>query len=109
MKIIKKINTFAIALPFTIFLTAIIFGEGAVMLALLSTMLTGFLQFSIGVKMLVENPKDQSLQIYMTGVAFFFGLWFINNLIGYNNTLTFTLFPMPIILAIYLSIIVYKK
>ncbi|MBO9585854.1 MAG: hypothetical protein J7574_16945 [Flavobacterium sp.] len=109
MKAIKKINTFAIALPIVLLVSSLLLGEGAILLALLSTMVTGFIQFSIGVKMLVDNPRNRSMQTYMIGVAFFFGLWFLNNLIGYNNSLTYVLFPIPLILAIYLSIIIYKK
>lgn len=103
------INTFAIALPFIIFLSAVVFGEGAIFFALLSTMVTGLLQVLLGIKMLVDNPKDRNLQIYISGVFFFFGLWFVNHLIGYNNFLTFILFPIPLILAIYLSVIIYKE
>ncbi|MGO4771059.1 hypothetical protein ACEN2I_05310 [Flavobacterium sp. W22_SRS_FK3] len=109
MKALKKINTFAIALPFTILLSAIIFGEGAIILALLSTMITGFLQFSIGVKMLVDNPKDKNLITYITFVALFFILWFFNAFIGYNNILTYSIIPTPFFLAIYISVIIYKK
>ncbi|KFF05320.1 hypothetical protein [Flavobacterium reichenbachii] len=108
MKIIKNINTFAIALPFAIAIIYPIF-EGALVFAALSTMATGFIQFSLGVKMLVDNPKNKDLQIYMSGVVIFFGLWYVNNLIDYKDFLTYILFPVPLILAIYLSLIIYKK
>jgi apolipoprotein N-acyltransferase len=109
MKTVKKINTFAISLPLVILITYPIFNQAALLFALLSTMLTGFLQFSIGVKMLVDNPSDKKLQIYMIGVISFFLLWLINHLIDYNNFITYLLFPIPLLLAIYLSIIIYKK
>ena len=103
------LNTFAIALPFAILITYPVIKENAFLFALLSTMLTGFLQFSIGVKMLVDNPQRLSLQIYMIGVVLFFLLWLVNHLIDYNDIITYLLFPSPLMLAIYLSIIIYKK
>ncbi|MDR7372441.1 hypothetical protein [Flavobacterium aquidurense] len=109
MKTIKMLNTFAIALPFAILITYPVIKENAFLFALLSTMLTGFLQFSIGVKMLVDNPQRLSLQIYMIGVVLFFLLWLVNHLIDYNDIITYLLFPSPLMLAIYLSIIIYKK
>jgi hypothetical protein len=107
-KYLKNINTFAIALPFAIVILYPIF-EGALVFAALSTMVTGFIQFSLGVKMLVDNPKNKDLQIYMSGVVVFFGLWYVNNLIGYKDFLTYILFPIPLILAIYFSLIMYQK
>ncbi|OUL64300.1 hypothetical protein B8T70_01000 [Flavobacterium sp. AJR] len=109
MKTIKNINTFAICLPFVLLLTYPIFKEVAFILALYSTMLTGFLQFSIGVKMLIDNPHDRALQTYMAVVASFFILWLINHRLNYNHFLTYILFPTPLLLAIYLSSIIYKK
>lgn len=108
MRTIKNINTFALALPFIIFLSAVVFGEGAIFFALLSPIITGFLQVLLGIKMLVDNPKDKNLKLYISGVCFFFGFWFVNHLIDYNDFLTFILFPIPLILAIYLSVQIYK-
>jgi apolipoprotein N-acyltransferase len=109
MKTTQKINTFAIALPFAIAITYPIFTEGALFFAALSTIVTGFLQFSIGVKLLVDNPRNRNLQIYMSGVVFFFGLWLVNSLIDYIDFITYILFPIPFILAIYLSLLIYQK
>ena len=109
MKTIKKINAFALGLPFAIAITYPVFKEGALFFAALSTMVTGFLQFSVGVKMLVDNPGDKNLRIYMSGVIFFFGLWFVNGLIHYNDIITYILFPIPVILAFYLSLLIYQK
>ncbi|KAF2333234.1 hypothetical protein [Flavobacterium daemonense] len=109
MRTIKNINTFAIALPFIIFLSTCIFGEGAIIFALLSTMITGLLQVLLGIKMLVDNPKARNLQIYISAVVLFFGLWFVNKLTGYHDFLSYILVPIPLILAIYLSIIIYKN
>ncbi|KUJ63633.1 hypothetical protein AR687_00150 [Flavobacteriaceae bacterium CRH] len=108
MKTIKNTNIFALALPFAILLTYPFIQEGAFGFSLLSTMITGFLQFCIGVKMLVDNPKNKDLQIYMTGVIVFFILWFINIDLNYNDILSYVSFSMPPILAIYLTLIIYK-
>ncbi|MFH6998955.1 hypothetical protein ACHRVZ_13545 [Flavobacterium sp. FlaQc-57] len=109
MKIIKYINTFAIGLPFLILLTWPFFEEGALIFALLSTMLTGLLQFLLAIKMLADNPNDKELQYYTLGVISFFLLWLVNHLIGYNIFINYILCPAPLLLAIYLSMIIYKK
>jgi hypothetical protein len=108
MNTIKKTNTFALALPLAILLTYPFIQEGALIFSLLSTIITGFLQFCIGVKMLVDNPRNKDLQIYMTGVIVFFILWFINIDLDYNDILSYVSFSMPPILAIYLTLIIYK-
>ncbi|OOV18272.1 hypothetical protein [Flavobacterium sp. LM4] len=107
MKTIKRINTIAILIPFVIAITYPFF-KYALLIALLSTMVTGFLQFCIGVKMLADNPKNKNLKMYIYGVAFFFGLWLMNHIIDYNHFLTYILVPIPLILAIYLSLLIYK-
>ena len=109
MTALQKMNTLALAIPFIIVITYPVFKEGAILFALLSTMLTGLIQFSIGVKMLIDNPKDRNIQIYIFAVALFFALWYFNDFIGYNNFMTYILFPIPLILAIYLSILIYKE
>jgi hypothetical protein len=109
MKAIQNTNTFAIGLPLALLLTYPILKEVALILALCSIMLTGFLQFSIGVKMLVDNPHDKNLQAYVAGVVLFFLLWFINHYLNYNVFLNYILVPTPILLAIYLSTIIYKE
>jgi hypothetical protein len=109
MKALQKMNTLALAIPLIIAITYPVFKEGAIIFALLSTMLTGLIQFSIGVKMLVDNPKDRYIQIYISAVILFFVLWLFNGLIGYNNFMSYVLVPVPLILAIYLSILIYKK
>ena len=108
MKTIKRTNTFALILPFAILLTYPFIQEGAFIFSLLSTMITGFLQFCIGVKMLVDNPSDKKLQIYIIGVVLFFILWYINAEINYNDILSVVSFSLPPILAIYLTNIIHK-
>lgn len=109
MTALQKMNTLALAIPFTIVITYPVFKEGAIIFALLSTILTGLIQFSIGVKKLIDNPKDTTIQIYIAAVILFFALWFFNHFIGYNNFMNYILVPVPLILAIYLSILIYKE
>ncbi|MBF4517724.1 hypothetical protein IRZ71_15270 [Flavobacterium sp. ANB] len=108
MKTIKNTNTFALALPLAILLTYPFIQEGALIFSLLSTIITGFLQFSIGVKMLVDSPKNKDLQKYMAGVVLFFILWLTSFEINYNDLLSYAWFAMPPILAIYLTLIIHK-
>ena len=108
MKTIKKINTFAIALPFIIAVFAIS-NENLLIIALLSTMATGFIQVLISLYLLVQEPRNKYLQIYLVIVILFFGLWFINANYHYSDELIFLLFALPVVLAIYLSIIIYKN
>lgn len=109
MTALQKMNTLALAIPLTIAITAPIFKEGAIIFALLSTMLTGLIQFSLGVIMLIDNPKDTKIQVYIAAVALFFALWFFNSFVGYNNFINYVLVPVPLILAIYLSVLIYKE
>jgi hypothetical protein len=109
MKTIKKTNAFALIIPFAILLTYPFIQEGAFIFSLLSTMITGFLQFCIGVKMLVDNPHNKKLQTYIAGVILFFSLWHINVLLDYKSILSIITFPLPLMLAIYISSIIYKK
>lgn len=108
MKTIKNLNSFAIGLPLLIIITYPIFKESSLLYSLLSTMITGFIQVILGLCLLFKTPDDTKLQLYITCVIDFFILWFINAQIHYNDTLSYFLFPIPLILAIYLSIIIYK-
>ena len=108
MKTIKKLNSFAIGLPILIIITYPIFKESSLFFSLLSTIITGFVQVILGSWLLFKTPNDTKLQLYITSVAGFFLLWFINAQMQYNDTLTLFLFFIPLILAIYLSVIIYK-
>ncbi|MBE8727671.1 hypothetical protein [Flavobacterium hungaricum] len=105
MKTIKYINTFAVSLPFVILLSYPFIEEGALIFSLLSTMATGFLQVMIAFKMLYDGKCDSKIYIYFAGVTLFFILWY-----SFPNTnYTFLIFSLPLILAIYLSILVYSE
>lgn len=109
MKTIKYINTFAISLPFLIAITYPIFEDSAIVFGLYSTMITGFLQVILGIIMLFKNPKNKSFQFYIAAVLLFFSLWYFNANIYYSDSLSVCLFSIPPILAIYLSVLIYKK
>ncbi len=109
MEKIKYLNLFAIGLPITILITYPMFKEGAFAFAALSTILTGFIQVIIGLHLVIHDPSNKFLHIYFGSVIAFFSIWYINSLIDYNDIITFSLLPIPLLLAIYLTIIIYKK
>ncbi|MFG4004656.1 hypothetical protein [Flavobacterium aquidurense] len=109
MKTTKQLNTFAIGLPLLILLTYPITKEGALVYAMLSTIITGFVQVLLGIKMIFEEPHNRYIQIYIGGVVLFFLICFFQIEIYYNEYIRVILISMPAILAIYLSILIYKK
>jgi hypothetical protein len=109
MEKIKKINLFAIGLPIIILITYPIFNEGAIAFSILSTMITGLIQVLISFQMILEKTNNKHLQIYIISVIVFFCLCYVNSLIDCINFLTYILITFPPILAIYLTIIIYKE
>lgn len=109
MKTIKQLNTFAIGLPFLILITYPIAKEGALINAFLSTIITGFIQVLLGVKMIFADPRNTYLQIYIAGVILFFSIYLFNLRIYYIDIIGDVFFCLPPLLAIYLSVIIYKK
>lgn len=108
MKNLFKLNLFFVGMPITICLLGF-FNEAFLFWGLLSTILTGLFQLIIGFAMLIDEPKNKYLQIYILVVIAFFLIWYLNSLIGYNNLITYFLFAVPPILAFYLTFIIYKK
>lgn len=109
MKTIKYLNTFAVGLPFLILLTYPIYLDTSIFYALYSTMITGFIQVILGLVMLFREPKNKFIITYLITVLLFFLLWYLNMNVFNSDYMTFFLFSVPPILAIYLSIIIYKK
>lgn len=112
MKPIKHINTFAILLPFILVLIGIIVNDSAgnyIGYALFSTMLTGFLQVILGLTLFFRRPNNKPIISYLSAVILFFLLWYLNANFIDSDVLTYCLFAVPPILAIYLSIIIYKS
>ena len=108
MKIIKYLNTFAIGLPIILGFLSLI-NEKYIATALVSTILTGIIQVILGSLLLYYNPKNKCLQTYIVTIILFFLFWYYNVNIIYTEILTYILYPIPIILSIYLSFIIYKR
>ena len=109
MKTIKQLNTFAVGLPFLILITYPITKEGAFFFSLLSTILTGFIQVLIGIKMILKEPRNLYLQIYIIGVLLYFSIYFISLYFRIYQILDIFFLGVPPLLAIYLSVLIYKK
>lgn len=108
MKMLKILNTVAIGIPIVLAFLGI-FDEGMLMFALVSTMATGFIQVALGIILLMKNPENWYFINYILIVILFFGLWYFNVNIYFSNILTYILFPVPLLLVIYLSILIYKR
>jgi hypothetical protein len=109
MKAVKYLNTFAIGLPFLILTAYPIYDETSIFYALYSTMITGFIQVILGLYLFIKEPKNKFIIAYLSTVILFFSLWYFNMNIFYSDYIGFSLFPIPLILAIYLSFLIYKK
>lgn len=108
MTTIKYLNTIAIGIPLILTILSII-DNGLIILAIYSTIISGVIQVLLGLIILIKEPRNKYIIIYFLVVIAFFSLWYFNVKIIYSDLLTFTLFPIPLILAIYLSILIYKK
>lgn len=108
MTTIKYLNTIAIGIPLILTILSII-DNGLIILAIYSTIITGVIQVLLGLIILIKEPRNKYIIIYFLVVIAFFSLWYFNVKNIYSDLLTFTLFPIPLILAIYLSILIYKK
>ncbi|AOZ98618.1 hypothetical protein [Flavobacterium commune] len=108
MKIINYLNYFFVGVPTILFLIGIL-KDSFLFFGLLSVIMTGLFQVTIGIKMLIDKPNDKFLMAYIIGVLTFFILWFICLITDYENPMFYILISTPPILAIYLSIIIYKK
>ncbi|MBF03812.1 MAG: hypothetical protein CMP76_11000 [Flavobacterium sp.] len=107
MKTIKYWNTFAIGLPIILLFLGCL-DEVFLFYAAISTMLTGLIQIVLGLKMLFEDPSNKSLQLYAGSVGLFFFTWIINARFNYIDIITYILLPIPFILTVYLSVIIYN-
>ena len=112
MKIIKILNTIAIGIP--IILASIGYFSNDQSgnfygFALLSTILTGFIQIILGIILLFKFKENKHYKIYLVLVIIFFMLCFVGTTINKIDYYTYTLIYIPPILALYLSILIYKK
>ncbi|WP_447636047.1 hypothetical protein [Flavobacterium microcysteis] len=98
MTFLQKINCFAIGLPFVIASSEVV-EPGMFYIALLSTMVTGFLQVYIGLNLLVNHYKNRHLQAYLLFCILFFSLWYTTDW-GW-------IWAMPPSLALYMTVILH--
>jgi hypothetical protein len=109
MKNIYRLNLVVVGIPIVLGLLGTVFNI-LFFYALISTMLTGFVQVIIGLKMLIDEPKDRKLKVYIGSVILFFLLWYlIANTSFDTEEIYYFLFLIPIFLASFLSYIIYKK
>lgn len=99
MRILKYINAFALSLPFLLGLIGFVDNDFW-FFALLSTMITGFLQVLVALLLLFWIPKNIHLYIYFFFTVLFFVLW-----LGFG--IEYWLFALPALLAFYLTFILY--
>jgi hypothetical protein len=111
MKIIKIMNTIAIGIPIILALIGYLTNDlsgNYYGFALLSTILTGFIQLLLGIILLFKFKDNIHYKIYFAIVIIFFALWIWSPIINKIDYFTYTLIYIPPILAIYLSILIYK-
>lgn len=112
MKAINYLNYFFVSVPLFLIALGLITNEGSGNLAgsgMLFFILTGLFQLIFGIKMLIDEPRDKSLRFYILAVLLFFLLWFVNTVIIYHDFISYILYLIPPILAVYFSTITYKK
>lgn len=98
MTVRQIINLIGIGSPFLI-AAFIVFDPGMLFIALLSTMVTGFIQVSIGLSLLIDHYKNKHLQTYFLFCILFFSLCY--------TTDWWWIWAMPPVLAIYMTIILH--
>ena len=111
MKAINYLNYFFVGIPVLLVFIGILSNEksgNTIGTGILFLILTGLFQLIFGIKMLIDEPNDKMLQLYVSGVGFFFSLWIVNVFLNYQ-IIYFILFTIPFILAIFFSTITYKK
>ncbi len=97
MNALQKINIIGLSIPFLVYLIGFIIREDLLILALLSTVITGLIQLVIGLKLLGNYSRHHLLQLYFVVVVLFFILWF--------TTYWDYLWVLPAALAIYMTCI----
>lgn len=110
MKAIKIINTIAVGTPFVLFLIDLVIQDGAFsMFALLSTMFTGFVQVILGIILAIKLHNNIYFKIYLIGVVGYFFLAYLADEFNLSHGFSYFMFVIPLLLAIYLSILIYNQ
>lgn len=108
MKTINYINSFLLGIPIILFLLAFLKIIDLTVFGLLSFILLGLFQISVSGYMLFNEPQNKYLQLYITGVVFYFVMIYFDPFSSDDFKTCFGI-GTPIILAFYLSILIYKK
>ena len=101
MKYLIRLNTIAILLPFLIAMFGFI-DESIILIALLSTMLTGIIQVIIGIIYAFLFPKKLLIKVYLFLVAFFLISWLVRE---QNNWI----WILPPLLCAFLTVILHDQ
>jgi len=109
MKNINYMNYFFVGIPAIIFLLAFFEITDLIVFALLFSILTGLFQVTIGGCMLIDEPHHKNLQFYVIGVIFYFVMLCVNPYLPGHDFKIYFFFGMPAILALHLTLIIYKK
>lgn len=113
MKNINYLNYFFVGVPAILFSIDFIDPQHSpsvfYAIGLLFSILTGLFQITIGGSMLMDEPKDKSLQLYIYGVILYFILICINPYLPKHDFKIYFFVALPVLLAIHLTIIIYKK
>ena len=103
MKNILKLNLVFVTLPIILCLIGLV-NEKFLVLGMLSTILTGTFQTIIAIKLLIENPFDKKLILYLFGVIIYFTLFFFTDFMDEWKFF----YPQPFY-AFYITYLIYKK
>lgn len=100
MKKLFNLNIFALCLPFIVACFSVI-DESFMILAIMSTMITGFIQVCIALILIYKIGATRDLSIYLFITITFFALWWL-------FPEFYAIWILPPALLIYLTIIVYN-
>ena len=108
MKTIKYLNTFAIGVPIILVLLAPINGE-MLFYSMFSMVLTGALQTILAIAFWMKNRKNVFIGIYfLLSITFFLVFYAFNNF-RLDDVFSPQFWILPILLALYLSFIIYTS
>ena len=111
MKNVNYLNYFFVGVPALLILLGLLDNRSFGFLigyGLLFSILTGLFQLTIGGCMLLEEPRNKNLQLYIIGVFLYFTFLCFNPFSNHDFK-TYFLLGTPALLAFYLSILIYKK
>lgn len=110
MKNINRFNWLVVCMPILILATYPIYKESVFAFALLSMILTGLVQIVFSIIMLIDEPKNKFLLLYIVGVLFYFlSIYFVGTSIEDKQLVFIFYFVFACMLAIYLSLIINFK